>query len=97
VHIRAVVVAVGCILLAGCAGGNAVNTRPFGNGGTPGKECVSLPLGSVLSYGFEEFSNSGQSTAIISKVALADAHHLRILAAYIVPITGHELYGVWTG
>ena len=42
----------GCILLAGC-GANAVNTGPFGNGGQPTGECVSLPLGGVLSYGFE--------------------------------------------
>jgi len=95
-----VTAAAGCTLLAGCSGGNAantVNTGPFGNGGTPGTECVRLSPGNVLSYGFEEFSNNGTSQAVINKVALADAHGLRVLAAYVVPITGHILYGVLQG
>jgi hypothetical protein len=84
-------------LLAGCASGAAVNTGPFGNGGSPGEECVVLHHGAVLSYGFEEFRNSSASTAVIDKVALADSHGLGMLAAYVVPITGYDLYGVLTG
>ena len=90
------IAAAGCVLLAGCVG-NAVNTGPFGNGGSPSGECVSLPMGGVLSYGFEEFRNRGQSTAVISKIALDDAHGIRMLAAYIIPITGYDLYGVRDG
>jgi hypothetical protein len=85
------------VLLAGCASGVAVNTGPFGNGGSQGEECVPLPRGGVLSYGFDEFRNSSASAAVIEKVSLADPHGLRILAAYVVPITGHTLYGVLTG
>jgi hypothetical protein len=75
----------------------AVNTGPFGNGGSPGGNCIDIHRGEVLSYGFTEFRNSDPSTAVIEKVALADPHGLQILAAYEVPITGHNLYGVLTG
>jgi len=37
------------------------------------------------------------ATAVVEKVALADSHGLRMLAAYVVPITGHTLYGILTG
>lgn len=84
-------------LLAGCASGNAVNTGPFGNGGVWGEECVPVPRGGVLSYGGDEFRNGGAATATVSKVALADPRGMRMLAAYVVPVTGHELYGVRPG
>jgi hypothetical protein len=95
-RVLGMVVAAACILLAGC-GGNATNTGPFGNGGSPTGECISVPLGGVISYGFVEFPNQGSSTAVISKVALDGAHGIRMLAAYIIPITGHDLYGVYSG
>ncbi len=94
-RVLGVVAAAGCILLAGC--GNAINTGPFGNGGGQTGECMSVPLGGVLSYGFVEFPNQGSATAVITKIALADAHGIRMLAAYIIPITGHDLYGVYSG
>ncbi len=84
-------------LLAGCDSGNAVNTGPFGNGGVWGEECVPVPRGAVLSYGGDEFRNSGGAIATISKVALANPRGIRMLAAYVVPVTGHFLYGVWPG
>jgi hypothetical protein len=74
-----------------------VNTGPFGNGGIYGQECAFVPPGSVLSYGFDEFRNVGGATATIDKVTLADSHGIRMLAAYVVPVTGHELYGVLFG
>jgi hypothetical protein len=84
-------------LQTGCASGAAVNTGPFGNGGSYGQECALVPAGKVLSYGFDEFRNSGNATATIDKVALADPRGIRVLAAYVVPITGHHLYGVLFG
>jgi hypothetical protein len=84
------------VSLAGCSSGNAVNTGPFGNGGGTGSVCSPVPPGGVLSFGFEEFQNSG-STATISKVNLADPHNLIMRAAYAVPIVGHDLYGVVHG
>jgi hypothetical protein len=50
-----------------------VNTGPFGNGGSPGEECIGVPRGMVLSYGFEAFSNSGPA-AVIERASLADPH-----------------------
>jgi hypothetical protein len=84
------------VLLAGCAA-PAVNTGPFHGGGNPGAECASIPAGGVLGYGFEEFRNSGSATATIEKVALTDPRGLRILTAYVVPVSGHILYGVQPG
>jgi hypothetical protein len=94
------VLLVGGVLLAGCTSGAssaAVNTGPFGNGGTYGEECIPVPRGGVVSYGFDEFSNSGDATATVNKVALANSRGIRMLAAYVVPITGNELYGVLFG
>lgn len=93
---RAAAALLAAALLAGCSSGPAMNTGPFGNGGTPGEECVEVPAGTVLSYGFEAFSNSGPA-AIIEQAGLADPHGLRVLAAYAVPLTGTDAYGVWFG
>ena len=95
-RVLAMLVAAACLLLAGC-GGNAVNTGPFGNGGGQTGECASVPSGGVLSYGFVEFPNQGSSTAVITKIALDDAHGIQMVAAYILPITGHDLYGLYSG
>ena len=85
------------LLLTGCGGGLPTD-GPFGNGGTPGLECVPVPRGSVVSDGFEALENHATATAHITKVALADPHHgLKVLAAYVVPVTGNTLYGVAPG
>jgi hypothetical protein len=83
-------------LLAAC--GSAVGPGPFGN---PGKsdvsQCAPVPPNGVLSYAVEEFSNGGRQTAVITSVALVKPQNLRVLAAYVVPITGHYLIGVMPG
>jgi hypothetical protein len=58
--------------------------------------CEPVRHGGVLSYGFEAFTNTGD-TATIERVALTDPHGLRMLAAYAVPVTGSTLYGVLDG
>jgi hypothetical protein len=93
---RLAAVLLAAVLLAGCTG-PAVNTGPFRGGGDPGEECASIPPGGVLGYGFEEFRNGGSATATIDKVALTDPRGLRIVAAYVVPVSGHILYGVQPG
>jgi hypothetical protein len=93
---RLTAVLLAAVLLAGCTA-PAVNTGPFHGGGDPGEECASIAPGGVMGYGFEEFSNSGSATATIEKVALTDPRGLRILAAYVVPVSGHILYGVQPG
>lgn len=52
--------------------------------------------GGVVSYGFEAFHNPGPEVTI-TKVNLAEPRGLQILQAWIVPITGHNLYGVFDG
>jgi len=84
-------------LLAAACSGPAVNTGPLGNGGQPGSICARLHQGQVLSYGIIGLQNMGSSPAVIEKVSLMGARHLRLVAAYVVPITGHMGYGVWDG
>jgi hypothetical protein len=51
----------------------------------------------VLSDGFQAITNPGDAPATIEAVSLADPHDLLLLAAYIIPIAGDELYGVRAG
>jgi hypothetical protein len=51
----------------------------------------------VLSDGFQALTNPGDTPATIEAVSLADPHDLLLLAAYIIPIAGDELYGVRDG
>lgn len=83
-------------LLASCASASA-NYGPLASGGLgAGQECIPVPPGGVVSYGFQAFSNPG-SAATVTKVDLAEPRNLRILQAWIVPVTGHDLYGVLDG
>ena len=70
---------------------------PLTDHGTPGTLCAPAPVGGVLSDGLEALSNTGETTAVVHKVSLAEPHGLRVVAAYLVPITGHVLYGIWSG
>jgi len=85
------------MLLTGCGAGVPTD-GPFGNGGTPSAECAPVPRGGVLSFGFEALENHGSAAAQITNVTLAEPHHgLTVLAAYVIPVTGHDLYGVRDG
>ena len=88
--------ACGLALLAACSSAPAVNTGPFGGGGDSSSLCVPVGRGGVLSYGLNAFTNTG-GTARIERVALTDPHDLRIVAVYVVPVTGNTLYGVLSG
>ena len=75
-----------------------VNTGPFGGQGeTIGTICVPIEPGQVVADGFNAISNNGQATAVIGRVEPVSPHGLRLLAAYVVPITGHILYGAQAG
>jgi len=85
------------MLLAACGTGLPTD-GPFGNGGTPSSECAPVPRGGVLSFGLEALENHGSSTARITSVTLAEPHHgLTVIGAYVIPVTGHDLYGVRDG
>jgi hypothetical protein len=75
----------------------AVNTGPLGDGGTGGGICVPLAPGQVLSWGITYLGNTGSSDAVIEKVALVKARDARLVASYVVPITGNYEYGSWSG
>lgn len=83
-----------CLLVA-CSG--HLGAGPFGPGGSPGTECAGIPHDDVLSYGFEEFRNRGPRAATISKITLNAPHSLRLVDAWVIPITGDDLYGVLSG
>jgi hypothetical protein len=51
----------------------------------------------VLSDGFDSIENPGDAPATIQAVSLVDPHDLRLVAAYIIPISGHFLYGMLDG
>jgi hypothetical protein len=64
----------------------------------PQEICAArVPKGGVLSDGFEVLKNTSSSEVVVQKVTLVDAHALRIVAAYVVPITGYDLYGARDG
>jgi hypothetical protein len=84
------------VMLAGCSAAVATD-GPLTDNGTPGEECSPVPRGGVLSDGFEVLTNTAGPSVTVTHVGLASPHHLRVLAAYIVPVTGHDLYGVRSG
>ena len=86
------------LLLAGCGSGGVNTNGPFGNSPTSsqGTECSWAPRGSVGTFGELAFPNKG-GTAHIDKVTLVDAHHLQVVAEWVVPITGNDLIGVVGG
>jgi hypothetical protein len=86
----------GGLVLAGCSAG-AGGAGPLAAGGGPGTECAPVAQGQVLSDGFDAVSNPGQAPATIQAVSLTDPHDLRLVAVYIVPVTGGFLYGVRAG
>lgn len=75
----------------------AMNTGPLGNGGTAGGICAPLAPGQVLSWGITYLGNTGSSDAVIEKVALVNARNARLVASYVVPITGNNEYGSLAG
>jgi hypothetical protein len=93
----AVLVAALLAFLARSALDPAVNTGPLGNGGTAGGVCVPLAPGQVESWGITYLGNTGSSDAVVDKVGLVRARNARLVASYVVPITGNQEYGSWFG
>ena len=85
--------AIACTSSTGPAAGG-----PFhGKGSTiPETVCDWARPGGVVYDGFDAFQNAG-GTATISRAALAQSHHLRLVAAWVVPIAGTPLVGVGQG
>lgn len=51
----------------------------------------------VLGYGYIQFANKSASPVVIDKVSLAEPHGLRMLAAWVVPLTDDNNYGLLQG
>src|SRR5947208_15032003 len=68
-------------MLAGCSAAFA-DGGPLSDDGTPGSLCGTTPKDGVLSDGYEALTNTAGSAVRIDKISLADAHGLRIIAAY---------------
>ncbi len=92
---RAAALAAAALLATSCAA--SVNTGPLGKGGTSGGICQPVRPGQVVSWGQTDLFNTGSSDAIIESVSLVQPQHVRLIAAYVVPITGLLDYGDWNG
>ena len=84
-------------LLAGCGTGLKTD-GPFGRSSTSriATQCFPVRHNGVGTFGGLSFGNNG-GPARIDKVTLVNARHLRIVAAWVVPVTGDDLLGVSTG
>jgi hypothetical protein len=74
-----------------------VNTGALGDGGTSGGISVPMAAGQVESWGITYLGNSGSSDVVIERVDLVKPRNVRLVASYVVPITGHQDYGSWLG
>jgi hypothetical protein len=91
--VAAAVLVAGVAFFAKSAVAPAMNTGPLGNGGTAGGICAPLASGQPLSWGVTYLGNTGGSDAVIEKVDLVNARNARLVASYVVPITGNNEYG----
>jgi hypothetical protein len=85
--------------LAGCGSSERNLNGPFGDSATSpiGAQCfMPEPKGAVATLGMLSFSNKGDR-ARIDKVTLVGARNLQTVAEWVVPITGHNLLGVFYG
>ena len=96
-------IAVNRVTLAGLACGLALillacssklsKNGPFGNGGSnTGTICTWTKPGGVAHDSFDEFPDTG-GTATIDTVALVHPRHLRLIAAWVVPVPANGSLG----
>jgi hypothetical protein len=74
-----------------------INTGPLGDGGEGGGICIPIARGQVESWGITYLGNTGSSDAVIQKIDLVQPRNLRLVASYVVPITGNFEYGSYYG
>src|SRR5580704_17131342 len=84
------------LLAAGCSSGLSTD-GPFGKSASGlGSECLPVPRNGVGTFAPLAFGNSG-GPARITRVTLVGVHDLQVVAAWVVPITGPDLMGVFSG
>jgi hypothetical protein len=85
------------LLTTACASSGTAANGPFGGSGpNSGGLCVPARPGQVAYDGFEEFPDTG-GTASINEVRLVHPRHLRLVAAWALPIPGELTVGVGAG
>lgn len=86
------------VCLTGCSSGVIFNSGPLGGQGSTGINCApTIGWDGVVSYGTIEFANASALPVAITKVTLADPRGLRMLATYVVPVTGDTISGFVQG
>jgi hypothetical protein len=85
------------LLLAGCSSTGPKTDGPFGRSAYGlGTQCFPVPRNDVGTLAALTFGNNG-GPARISRVTLVGSRHLRIVEAWVVPIKGHDLLGIFAG
>jgi hypothetical protein len=84
--------------LGGCGSGGPATNGPLSGGAfgsiSGGDDCTPGRLGQPLAFGDELFTNHGNATVVLDRVALLHPHHEHLTGSYAVP--GDLLIGVAT-
>jgi hypothetical protein len=74
------------VILAACgASSAAVTGGPLGGAVAGGGECAPAAPGGGVTFGIEDFQNTGHSTLVLDSVALRHPRGLRLVGAYADP------------
>jgi hypothetical protein len=83
--------------LAACGGGigpatdGPLSGGPYG-AASIGNVCAPARLGQQVAFGIERFTNHGNGTVVLDRVALRHPHNERLIGSYAVP--GPDLIGL---
>jgi hypothetical protein len=75
--------------------GGQLASGPLGPPGNHDTLCLPVRLGGADTDGFRSFTNRSHDLLVIDRAYLASARNLKLVGAYIVPVTGTELTGTW--
>jgi hypothetical protein len=83
--------------IAGCSNGGVTIGGPLSRESGEGVFCAPVEEGGSLTFGYQSLKNSGTDAVEITEVSLAEPSNLRLVAAYVTPLSDHQLVGVWAG
>ena len=87
---RVIVAALAAVLAAACGGG--LPQGPLGPTEKASTACVPARVGQARTDGIDGAENTGRTTVVIDRIALASPRHIRLIGAYVVP--GENWIGV---
>jgi hypothetical protein len=79
------------LALAACGSSGPSSNGPLGPLGNPTTTCTPLRPGEALSDGYLTMTNNSTGTLTIERVGLASPRNIRLLGAYIVPVTRNAI------